>query len=108
MSDDGRDPAQPAPPPDDADGRPERFGSRLLHTVLFAVVFWVIAWVLALVTLAQLGYRLFTQTPNEDLRRFGAALAQYAGQLIRYLTAVEDALPFPFSDWPAPPRPGGS
>lgn len=89
-------------------GGAERLGSRLLHTLLFAVVFWVIAWVLALVTITQLGYRAFARAPSDDLRRFGAALAQYAGQLIRYLTAVDDALPFPFSDWPTPPPPAGS
>lgn len=107
MNDSGRESGPPAPRPA-VGGEPERFGSRLLHTLLFAIAFWVIAWVLAMVTIAQIGYRAFAQAPNEDLRRFGAALAQYAGQLIRYLTAVEDALPFPFSDWPATPSTDGS
>lgn len=78
-------------------------GVRILHTLLFAVVFWVVCWVVAITAIVQLSIRIFGQTPSDELRRFGDGLATYAGQVIRFLCGVTDALPFPFTDWPDVP-----
>jgi uncharacterized RDD family membrane protein YckC len=78
-------------------------GVRVLHMLLFAVVFWVVCWAVALTAIVQLAMRVFSQTPNDELRRFGDGLATYAGQVIRFLCGVSDALPFPFTDWPNVP-----
>ena len=78
-------------------------GVRILHMVLFAVVFWVVCWAVAITAIVQLSLRVFSQTPNEELRRFGDGLATYAAQVIRFLCGVSDELPFPFTDWPNVP-----
>jgi uncharacterized RDD family membrane protein YckC len=83
--------------------KPSGLGVRILHMLLFAVVFWVVCWAVALTAIVQLAMRVFSQTPNEELRRFGDGLATYAAQVIRFLCGVTDALPFPFTDWPNVP-----
>ncbi len=81
----------------------ETLAPRVLHMLLFAVVFWVVCWVVAITAIVQLALRIFAAAPSPELRRFGAALARYAGQVIAYLSFATDRLPFPFSDWPAAP-----
>jgi len=82
---------------------PETLATRILHMILFAVVFWVLCWAVAMTSIVQLGFRVFAAAPSPDLRRFGAGLGRYAGQVIAYLSFASDALPFPFSDWPDVP-----
>lgn len=81
----------------------ESLAPRVLHMLVFAVVFWVLCWAVAITAIVQLGFRVFTAAPSPELQRFGSALARYAGQVIAYLSFARDALPFPFSDWPAAP-----
>ena len=78
----------------------DALGSRLLHMLLFAVVFWIACWAVAITTIVQLAFRVFAGAPSPELRRFGAGLARYAGQLIAYLSFSSDRLPFPFGHWP--------
>ncbi len=83
----------------------ETLAPRVLHMLIFAVVFWVVCWVVAITALVQLALRVFSAAPSPELRRFGAGLARYAGQVIAYLSFATDRLPFPFSDWPEAPTP---
>lgn len=78
----------------------DALGTRLLHLLLFAVVFWITCWAVAITAIVQLAFRVFAAAPSPELRRFGAGLARYAGQVIAYLSFATDRLPFPFSDWP--------
>lgn len=78
----------------------DALGMRLLHLVLFAVVFWMTCWAVAVTTIVQLAFRVFAGAPSPELRRFGAGLARYAGQLVAYLSFASDRLPFPLGDWP--------
>ncbi len=74
---------------------------RVLYMVLFAIVFWLLVWTLVVVTLVQLGLRLINGRPNAEVARFGSGLARYSRELIEFLTFVTEALPYPFSPWPA-------
>jgi hypothetical protein len=83
----------------------ETLASRVLHMLVFAVVFWVLCWAVAITAIVQLGFRVFASAPSPELRRFGASLGRYAGQVIAYLSFASPLLPFPFSDWPEDPMP---
>ncbi len=74
---------------------------RVLYMVLFAIVFWLLVWTLVVVTLAQLVLRLINGRPHAEVARFGSGLARYSRELIEFLTFVTEALPYPFSPWPA-------
>lgn len=44
---------------------------------------------------------LFTSEPNANLKKFGAQLATYSAEIVRYLTFNTDVRPFPFdAKWP--------
>ncbi|MBV6423602.1 MAG: hypothetical protein NAOJABEB_01401 [Steroidobacteraceae bacterium] len=78
-------------------------GTRILQMIVLAFAFWIVAWVLCVTTVVQLVVRLVGGRANDDLSRFGGALARYAAQVIAFLTFADDAVPFPFRDWPAAP-----
>jgi len=86
---------QPVPPngPD--------LGLRVLYMVLFAVIFWILVWVLAVSAVVQLVLRLVNGRPQPELARFGAGLGRYAREVIEFLTFATEAVPYPFSPWPA-------
>ena len=86
---------QPVTPPAVPD-----VGIRILYMILFAVVFWILCWTLAVTAIAQLFLRLLNGRPGAEITRFGAALAQYARQVIEFLTFVTETLPYPFTAWP--------
>lgn len=77
-------------------------GARALYMLLFAIVFWILCWTLAITAIAQLGLTVLAARPNADVARFGAGLAMYSRQIIEFLTFVNDRIPYPFSEWPAP------
>ena len=92
-------PQTPLPAPLTPSSTPS-LGMRLLYMLILALVFWIVCWVLAVAVLVQLLLTLAAGRPNPELVRFGAGLANYARQIIEYLTFVSDRLPFPFSTWP--------
>jgi len=73
---------------------------RVLYMIVFAVVFWILAWTLAVTAVLQLVLTLLSARPQPELVRFGRGLAQYARQIIEFLTFATDAAPFPFAPWP--------
>lgn len=80
---------------------PRKLWLRALLMLLMGAAFQLAAWVLAAVALLQLGFALFTDQPNPRLQSFGRSVGRYLGQIAGFVTFATEALPFPFSDWPA-------
>jgi uncharacterized membrane protein len=77
---------------------------RLLFMVLFAIIFNVAELILVVVVVFQFLMALFTGSPHERARDFGAQLGAYLQQLVRFLTYGTDQAPFPFDEWPSSPE----
>lgn len=73
--------------------------------LLFVVVQWFIKVLADLIALFQFVNNLLTGGSNERLCQWGAVLAEYSRDVVRYLTYNTEQRPFPFTDLPAP---GGS
>lgn len=73
---------------------------RGLLMLLFAIVLEVVQFLSGLMALVQFVLLLVNGAPNEPLRRFGAALAIYAQEIVAFLTCASEQTPFPFGDWP--------
>ncbi len=73
---------------------------RVFFMIVFAFVYWVVNWLLAAVVLVQIGWSLITANTSGRLREFGASLADYLRQIVRFITYNSDDMPFPFADWP--------
>jgi hypothetical protein len=78
---------------------------RMLYTVFFLIVLEVIKIVLQVVVVFQYVYTLITCRPSEPMRHFSGKLCDYAFRVMRYTCVVENALPFPFNDFPEPIEP---
>lgn len=74
--------------------------TRLLFMALFGIVYAVSRFVLLAVVIVQCLWLLITGHTNERLLAFGAQMATFVYQILRYLTFNSDTRPFPFSDWP--------
>jgi len=86
-----------------ASARPRNLAVRALLMLLMALAFQVAVWVLVLVAVVQLVFAIATDGSNERLRLFGRSIGRYLGQIADFETFGTEELPFPFSDWPAPP-----
>jgi hypothetical protein len=78
---------------------------RGLLMLLYVLVFGLIKLAVSLIALFQFGYILITGGPNAPVRDFGASLALYTADLIDFLVCADERPPFPFREWPRPPRP---
>jgi hypothetical protein len=74
---------------------------RALYLVFFLIAFGFGQSVLCIITFVQFIWLLATGQPNAILRRFGASLAHWFADVVRFLTCASDDKPFPWKDWPA-------
>ena len=74
---------------------------RAFYLLFFMCAFAVGQTVLGLVTVVQFVWLLATGEPNKGLRRFGASMAQWFADAVRYLTCASEDKPFPWKDWPS-------
>lgn len=82
---------------------------RLLFGIGFAIVAYVLLWLIFALAILQWVVSLVAGSRNQQLADFGARLGIYLRDIVRYLTAASDTLPFPFTSFPeaeAPPAPG--
>ncbi len=79
----------------------ELLGLRLIWMLLFLFVWLGAQYLLAVVVLVQLVVRLVKGEANPGLIAFGAALATYLAQIVRFGTFASEVKPWPFADWPA-------
>lgn len=75
--------------------------TRLLLMILMAIAYSLSGTVLFIVALIQIGFTLFTGTPNPHLFSFSRSLGLYFQQIVSFQTFVTEDLPFPFNDWPS-------
>ena len=75
---------------------------RGLYLVLFAVIFSVTEVVIGAVVILQFLFTLVSDQTNARLLQFGSSLSLYVYQVMRFQTFNQEALPFPFSEWPSP------
>jgi hypothetical protein len=80
---------------------PRKLWVRLLLMVLLAAAFQLTASVLFFVAVLQLLLAVVTDAPNARLRLFGRNLGRYMAQIANFECFGTEALPFPFSEWPA-------
>jgi hypothetical protein len=73
---------------------------RILYMVGFYIVYKVSDLVVLVVVLLQALVSTFGSGPNERLTQFGASLATYISEIIRFLSYADEKKPFPFSEWP--------
>ena len=80
---------------------PRKLWMRALLMLLMCAAFQLAAWTLVLTALVQLMFATFNDEPNKRLRSFGSSVGLYLTQIASFVTFATEALPFPFSDWPA-------
>lgn len=85
----------------DASGNKRNIWMRGLFMLLMAFAFHVCATVLCVVTVVQFVIVLLNGTPNAPLVSFGRGMGSYLRQIVDFLTFATEAMPFPFSEWPA-------
>lgn len=73
---------------------------RVLFVLGFCVILYLAGLVVLALTLAQALFSLFTGGDNYNLRRLGAAIADYIRQLLLYITYNTEQRPFPFAPFP--------
>lgn len=76
---------------------------RVLFMVGFVIALYVTGVILLVLMLAQIVFSLLTGEDNINLRRLGAGLASYVGQILAFLTYNSEQKPFPFLPFPVAP-----
>lgn len=75
---------------------------RLVFMVIFYLIAGLASMVASAVVILGFFWVLFTGEANAHLKRFGAGLAAYISDIVRYLTYNSETKPFPFEgDWPS-------
>lgn len=72
-----------------------------LFMLLFIFLQGVVKFLVMVIAVFQLGFVIFTGQANAQLLRLGGQLAEYAYQIINFLTLNSERRPFPFSAWPS-------
>ena len=75
---------------------------RGLFILLFVFLLVVARIVTGAVVVIQFLFTVFSGQVNENLRYFGASLANYIYQTLLFITYNSDEKPFPFTPWPEP------
>lgn len=76
------------------------FWLRVLYTLLLALAWQITELLLIVVTVLQLGFKLFGGEAKTALTGLGNSLSQYAWQIGRYVTFASEQKPWPFMEWP--------
>ena len=82
----------------------DAFWLRTLFIIMFSIIYRVLDVVVLFLVLVQWGFSLTTGQVNPALGQFSEGLADYIAQIVRYVTGNTETKPFPFTDWPTPPR----
>lgn len=73
---------------------------RILYMVGFYIVYKITDLVIIVMLILQAIVTTFGNGPNPRLKEFGASLATYVAQIIRFLSYADEKKPYPFSEWP--------
>lgn len=83
------------------DGAKRNIWIRGLFMLLMGLAYQVTGTLLFVVTIIQFVMTLLNDAPNARLLSFGRSLGRYLQQIACFLTFADDAVPFPFNDWPS-------
>jgi len=78
----------------------EKGVSRALYTILYLIIGRFISMVLFVIAITQFIYIWFTGEPNDKILHFSERMAEYAKQLVAYVSFNTDEKPWPVGDWP--------
>ncbi|WP_250658195.1 DUF4389 domain-containing protein [Alkalimarinus coralli] len=73
---------------------------RIIYMIGFYVVYKIIDLLIIVMLILQAVVTTFGTGPNQRLTEFGASLATYVSQIIRFLSYADEKKPYPFSEWP--------
>ena len=73
---------------------------RIAYTIGMAALGWALLWFIFALTVLQLIVTAITGARNQQLAEFGGRLAAWMREIVQYLTAASDRLPFPFAPFP--------
>lgn len=71
---------------------------RLFFMLIFGVILYSVFFVTCAVAIIQFVARLLSGKPLASLAEFNSTLADYARDLVAYLTYASDRKPFPFKE----------
>ena len=74
---------------------------RVLLMLLLGLAYQLCGTLLFFIAVIQLVLSIINGTPNLRLQRFSRSLGLYLQQLVNFLSFADEALPFPFNDWPS-------
>ena len=73
---------------------------RILYMVGFYIVYKITDLIIIIMLILQAIVTTFGNGPNDRLTKFGASLATYVSQIVRFLSFADEKKPYPFSEWP--------
>jgi len=97
MTDPGEAPGPAPPPPGEDRGAVWRRGGVALILLIAADLGLCVVWLIAVV---QFGWMLATGESNANLTRFGASLAAWIAEVVRFVSCASEDRPFPWAPWP--------
>lgn len=72
---------------------------RLALMLIFVVIYGIVELIIYAIAIFQWGVLLFTGKLYANLKEFGAAIAAYLYDIVKFLTFETEHLPFPFESW---------
>ena len=78
----------------------KKIAFRFLYTIFFVVLLEILKLIIQITVVFQYVFLFITTDYNKPVRKFSNKVAVYAYKVMRYVTLVENARPFPFSDFP--------
>lgn len=78
----------------------EKGVARVLYTVFYLIIGRFISMVLFVIAITQFIYTWVTGEPNGKILHFSQGLAEYAKQMVAYVSFNTDEKPWPVGDWP--------
>ena len=85
---------------DGDDGIRRNAVERGLFMLLFGFIGYFAFWAIILMAILQLVFVLASKEPNAEIAKFSGNLAEYIGQIIRFLSFATEEKPCPFSPFP--------
>lgn len=80
--------------------KPANIWQRGLYMLLFSFLIGIAKFVAFSVIALQFLFVLFSNTPNQQLLKFGLSLSTYTYQIMLFLTFNSEDLPYPINEWP--------
>lgn len=74
--------------------------ARVVYMIMYLIIGKIISMILFVIAVGQLIYSWVSGTPNEKVLPFTESMAEYAKQIVLYVSFNTDEKPWPSADWP--------